>query len=265
MLVFNNRQRNGYEEIASYSPRYYRSIKEMDAVFRLAGWLIDLMAQDMEDMVAFQFLKYMDDEALTRYEVFLGIVKDPNKTPDERKAYINALLIGSGKISADKLKAIVKQFVDCECSIELSGVELYINMVFKDDPGKYMGDIRNLVNGKVPAHLEVIYRGSEGLDIIVKLINTVTAKRILHRMDFYLYRNGGITYLNGAVSLDGNFLLESRLELFPVKDRHRIEIIQKEYVDVGSVLVKKNLNYLDGSIFLNGSTTLNAEEWEEKI
>ena len=81
MLVFNNQQRSGYEEIASYSPRYYRSIKEMDAVFRLAGWLIDLMAQDMEDMVAFQFLKYMDDEALTRYEVFLGIAKDPNKTP----------------------------------------------------------------------------------------------------------------------------------------------------------------------------------------
>ena len=51
MLVFNNQQRSGYEEIASYSPRYYRSIKEMDAVFRLAGWLIDLMAQDMEDMV----------------------------------------------------------------------------------------------------------------------------------------------------------------------------------------------------------------------
>lgn len=43
MLVFNNQQRSGYEEIASYSPRYYRSIKEMDAVFRLAGWLTDLM------------------------------------------------------------------------------------------------------------------------------------------------------------------------------------------------------------------------------
>ena len=42
MLVFNNQQRSGYEEIASYSPRYYRSIKEMDAVFRLAGWIIEI-------------------------------------------------------------------------------------------------------------------------------------------------------------------------------------------------------------------------------
>ena len=265
MLVFNNQQRSGYEEIASYSPRYYRSIKEMDAVFRLAGWIIDLMAQDMEDMVAFQFLKYMDDEALTRYEVFLGIMKDANKTLEERKAYINALLIGSGKLSADKIKAIVRQFVDCECDIELSGAELYINMTFKDNPDKYMEDIRSLIKGKVPAHIEIIYHGSEGLDIVVQLANTVTVERMRHRMDFYLYSNGGITYLNGTAAFDGSFLLGSQLELFPVRDRHRLEVVQKESVEAESILIKKNLNYLDGSIFLDGSTTLNAAEWKEEI
>lgn len=264
MRVFNNQQRSGYEEIASYSPHYYRSITEMDAVFRLAGWLIDLMAQNMENMVAFQFLKYMEDETLTRYETFLGIAKDPNKTLEERKAYINALLIGSGKISADKIKAMVKQFVDCECSIELSGFELYINMIFKDNPSTYMGYIRNLIRGKMPAHLEIIYRGSEGLDIVIKLTNTVIVKRMCHKMDFYLYRNGGITYLNGAESLDGNFFLESRLELFPVRDRHRVEVVQEESISAENILIKKNLNYLDGSIFLDGSTTLNAAEWKEE-
>lgn len=265
MLVFNNQQRSGYEEIASYSPRYYKSIKEMDAVFRLAGWLINLMAQDMEDMMAFQFLKYMDGEALTRYEVFLGIVKDPNKTLDERKAYINALLIGSGKLSADKIKAIVRQFVDCECDIQLSGAELYINMTFKDNPDKYMGDIRNLVKEKVPAHIEVIYHGSEGLDIVVQLANSVTSERLHHRMDFYLYSNGRITYLNGTGVLDGSFLLGSHLELFPVRDWHKAEVIQEESVEAEFILIKKNLNYLDGSILLNGGTTLNAAEWKEEI
>ena len=267
MLVFNNQQRSGYEEIASYSPRYYRSIKEMDAVFRLAGWLIDLMAQDMEDMVAYQVLKYMDDEALSRYEAFLEIVKDPNKTLEERKAYINALLIGSGKLSADKIKAIIRQFVDCECSIELSGAELYINMTFKDDPSKYMKDIRSLIKGKVPAHIEITYRGLDGLDIVVQLINTVKVERMRHRMDFYLYSNGGITYLNGAAFLNGSFLLGggSQLDLYPVRDRHRAEVIQEESIKAESILIKKNLNYLDGSIFLDGSTTLNATEWKEEI
>lgn len=265
MLVFNNQQRSGYEEIASYSPRYYRSIKEMDAVFRLAGWLIDLMAEDMENMVAFQFLKYMDDESLTRYEAFLRIKKDPNKTLDERKAYINALLIGSGKLSADKIIAIVNQFVDCECNIQLSGAELYINMIFKDNPDKYMEDIRSLIQGKVPTHIEIIYHGTEGLNIVVQLVNTVLVERIHHKMDFYLYSNGKITYLDGIRYLDGSFLLGSSLDLFPVRDRHRIELHQEECVEAESILIKKNLNYLDGNIYLNGETTLDAAEWKEEI
>lgn len=157
MLVFNNQQRSGYEEIASYSPRYYRSIKEMDAVFRLAGWIIDLMAQDMEDMVAFQFLKYMDDEALTRYEAFLGIMKDANKTLEERKAYINALLIGSGKISADKIGALVNSFSNCICEdIILEGSVLHINIAIHEELELSIRDsIYELIKQKLPAHIRM--------------------------------------------------------------------------------------------------------------
>ncbi len=155
MLVFNNQQRSGYEEIVSYSPRYYRSIKEMDAVFQLAGWLIDLMAQDMEDMVAFQFLRYMDDEALTRYEAFLGIAKDPDRTLDERKAYISALLIGSGRLTADKIVEMVNQFRGCDCEgVTLEGSTLHISIIVDGDFSQGTGDsIRGLIEGKAPAHI----------------------------------------------------------------------------------------------------------------
>ena len=128
-----------------------------------------------------------------------------------------------------------------------------------------MEDIRSLIKGKVPAHIEIIYHGSEGLDIVVQLANTVTVERMRHRMDFYLYSNGGITYLNGTAALDGSFLLGSQLELFPVRDRHRLEVRQKEAVEAESILIKKNLNFLDGGILLDGSTTLNAAEWKEDI
>ena len=128
-----------------------------------------------------------------------------------------------------------------------------------------MEDFRSLIKGKVPAHIEIIYHGSEGLDIVVQLANTVTVERVRHRMDFYLYSNGGITYLNGTASFDGSFLLGSHLELFPVRDRHRVEVSQEESVEAESILIKKNLNYLDGSIFLDGGTTLNAAEWKEEI
>lgn len=157
MLVFNNQQRNGYEEIASYSPRYYRSIKEMDAVFRLAGWLIDLMAQDMEDVVAFQFLSHMNDEALTRYEAFLGIVSDALQTLDERKDYISALLIGSGKLSADKIKALVGQFTGCACDdVALEGSTLHISIVIQEEFDLSKRNIiHNLIRQKLPAHIDM--------------------------------------------------------------------------------------------------------------
>lgn len=155
MLVFNNQQRSGYEEIASYSPCYYRNIKEMDAVFRLAGWITDLMARDMENMVAFQFLKYMDDESLTRYEAFLGIAVDVSKTIDERKEYISAVLIGSGKISADKIAALVNQFSGCACEdIVLVGDMLHIRIVVHEDMSlKVRDDIHNLIRQKIPTHI----------------------------------------------------------------------------------------------------------------
>nr|WP_300663076.1 putative phage tail protein [uncultured Acetatifactor sp.] len=155
MLVFNNQQRNGYEEIASYSPRYYRGIKEMDAVFRLEGWLIGLMAQDMEDVVAFQFLKHMDDEALDRYEAFLGVVSDADRSIDERKAYISALLIGSGKLSADKIIEIVGQFRGCDCeSVSLEGSTLHISIIAdKDFDQQISNGMCGLIKGKIPAHI----------------------------------------------------------------------------------------------------------------
>ncbi len=157
MLVFNNQQRSGYEEIASYSPSYYRNIKEMDAVFQLAGWLIDLMAQDMENMVAFQFLKYMDDETLTRYEAFLGMATDRSKTLDERKDYVSAVLIGSGKVSADKISGLVNQFSGCMCdNIVLVEDMLHIRIAtYEDMRLKLRDEIHDLIRQKVPSHIEI--------------------------------------------------------------------------------------------------------------
>lgn len=265
MLVFNNQQRSGYEEISSYSPKYYKRIREMDAVFRLAGWLTDIMAADMELLISNQFVPDMNDETLTRYEMFLGIKTDQNKTLDERKSYIMALQVGSGKLSKDKIIAIVNQFVDCKCDIVLKGSALYINMTFENDPSKYMDDIRKLVRGKVPAHIEIIYRGAEGLDIIVTLENTVTVERIRNQATFYLHSNGEASYLDGGVYLDGRAYLCNLFNLYPVRDRHRLDVGLAESFEMEPVTVRRNYHQLDGGLKLDGDTLLNALEWKEDI
>lgn len=265
MLVFNNQQRSGYEEIASYSPKFYKSIKEMNAVFRLAGFTLDLMAEDLEGTVSNQFVEYMDEEAFSRYETFLGVKKDVNKTLEERKAYVNALLMGSGKISKDKIVAIVNQFADCTCDVLLDGSELLVNMTFTDNPEKYMDDIRNLIRDKVPLHIEIVYHGSIDMNIVVVLQNTVTVERIRHSMTFYLYSNENVDYLDGSKYLDGSMLLGNVLDLFPVRDRYPIEVQEENHVEVEPVTIRKNMYRLDGNLVLNGSTKLNAEEWKENI
>lgn len=51
MIVFHNQQKTGYEEIVSYGPRFYPQIKEMDAIYRFAGWTVDQMAADLENLI----------------------------------------------------------------------------------------------------------------------------------------------------------------------------------------------------------------------
>lgn len=260
MMVFNNQQRSGYEEIVSYSPHYYRNIKEMDAVFRLAGWLVDFMARDMENMVAFQFLKYMDEESIARYETFLGIMRDSNKTLEERKAYINALLTGTDKFSADKIISIANQFVDCECSIQLLGAELRISMTFKDNEDKYIGEIRKLIRTIGPAHLRYrfsvrfCYATADEENFAMQ--NMVLGKvRFVLKMPFFSLR-----------SYDGTFRYDGRTQ-YDSKRRYRIGAgmrlhcgveAPKEEIGNLSAESRRNVQHYDGKKCYDGTTRYNA-------
>ena len=112
MLVFNNQQRSGYEEIVSYSPRYYGRIKEMDAVFRLAGMFIDLMAKDLEGVMELQFVRYMDGEPLTRLENFLGINVNKEQSVEERRKTVLSYFFKSGGASGMNIKKLISIFTD---------------------------------------------------------------------------------------------------------------------------------------------------------
>ena len=256
MLVFNNQQRSGYEEIVSYSPRYYRSIKEMDAVFRLAGWIIDLMAQDMEDMVAFQFLKYMGDEALTRYEAFLGITKDPNKTLKERKAYISALLIGSGKISKDMIILMINQYGECDCQVKLVGSELKIGMTFKNNDDRYIDEIRRIIRAKGPVHLKYIFTVKFCYEMAAKALQKVVLKNICFviRIPFIPFRSfGDICFYDGSARYNAK-----RYYILNVKFKMHCKVkTEEDFVDL-TVLTRRNVQYFDGKRCYDGTTKYNA-------
>ena len=85
MEVFNNQQRSGYEEIASYGPKWWTEFREMDANYRFAGWTLDLMAYWMERVVNNQFPANADERTITTvFEPALGIEPEPDETLEER-------------------------------------------------------------------------------------------------------------------------------------------------------------------------------------
>lgn len=264
MLVFNNQQRSGYDEIVSYGPKFYPSIKEMDAIYRFAGWTLDLMAADLEKLVSYQFLNYMDDEALTRFEKFLGIPYDGSKTIEERKTLAYANWSSSGKMSKTKIASIVNAFAECECTVSFENSVLNIDMVFKDDPTVYMDDIRELLRKTIPAHIEILYKGKVDTNIIFTWINKVSVDKIVNKIPFHLYRTVGGIMLDGSHFLDGTSLLNNTYSLFPVSDKHIFSVNNNENASF-SVEISKNLHYLDGTNMLDGTLKLDSYYKKEDL
>ena len=228
MLVFNNQQRNGYEEISSYGPMFYRDIKEMDAIYRFAGWTCDLMAADLEKLIAEQFILYMSDETLSRYEKFLEIVRDYTMTLEERRIVVNAKDSSSGKISKTKIQEIVNSFVECDCKVVMEGSEVIVEMMFKDNPDKYMDNIRKLIDSTMPAHIGIVYRGGIDLNIVFAWKNVVSLQRISFGITFAMYSLKTGIFLDGSALLDGSIPLNQTHELFPVSVKNPTGVTHTE-------------------------------------
>lgn len=160
MVVFNNQQRSGYEEIVSYSPRFYTKIKEMDAIFRFAGWTIDLMAADMEDLIAYQFINNMDKQLIERMEKFYNISPRIGSTLEERKRYLAAMYNSGNKMSASKLEHNLVTIIGKENSVNVSmPANLEIAIESLDESDKIYMMIKDYLDKVLPAHLayDIIY------------------------------------------------------------------------------------------------------------
>lgn len=155
MSVFNNDTRSGYEEIKSYYPTYYFDVKEMDANFRFAGWLADIMANGLELTVANQFVASMGEEMITRMEIFLSLTSNKSRPLEERRKMVSATLVGFGKMSGTRIKEIIKSFVDANVDVDFS--DEYLTIVVARKGAEYtvlfMNDIESILSKLTPAHI----------------------------------------------------------------------------------------------------------------
>ncbi|MBQ8913914.1 MAG: DUF2313 domain-containing protein [Lachnospiraceae bacterium] len=314
--VFYNRQRSGFEELQSYQPLYYRNIKEMVAINKASGYMLDRMADDLEKTFDEHFLNSCSEETLKMFEDFLEIDADYDTTIEDRKSVVKLKWQGGGKINRTKIKALIREYANCDCSVNLTDSQLIIDMRFTDDPAQYMPAIRNVINNsQIPAHIEIYYHGDSG--VVYQLIwNFKTnLEKIYMRMSSLIYK---ADCLDGSRLLDGNNLLNSLHGWFPVamhtplevkepsetfefwgKEKREYDNISKSTQDIAirhisicenvdtaavsdkscitvnsmegsmvpkyEVVISINYHELDGSLYLDGNTILNAERIKEEL
>ena len=172
MKIYNG-LRNNYEELLSYYPVFYREVYEMIEILKVQGRLADDMQSSIEQVFSNQFIDSADSEVISSYEKILGIVPDSTKSIEERRRFVKARLIGSGKISASVITDMIKSYTggDVKCTLapcdSKKNNKLYINAERGTDSQIYLQEIETLLDERLPAHIE--YELSFGIDVPIYL------------------------------------------------------------------------------------------------
>lgn len=241
--IFYNRKQTGYEELTSYLPLYWKNILEMDANNRFAGYTLDRLAGDMEQLMLDQFIETCSKKMLVRFEHFLKIYDTAGQSIDERKAYAKAKWIGSAKMSGTRIQAIIKAYCGCECTVALTDKELVISMVFDGNPLEYMPNVRKLLsNSTIPIHIYILYEGDAKIDFSVELNEKCINSEIELLFEKKDKEQCAATILENEMNLNN-------LESFSTAD----------------IVIENNLHYLDGSKKLDGSRLLNSYIKKEEL
>lgn len=252
MEIFNNQMRSGYEEIVSYGPRWWTEYREMDAVYRFEGWLLDLMAVFLEKTVNNQFPSQADAEALAMYERILNLMPDESATLEERRREVAAYYSGTGKLSRTVLKNLIRNYTGCESEMWWDASNLHIRVFMVEEKPFSSKKIYNIISRRMPAYLEFLIR--EVLATF-ELPNNRVDVRPRYRFTFPWWE--GHRMLDGEHKLDGSYDLSVAHPPMYTTIRHRMDAGEKDDMSF-TMYVPAKAKKLDGTFSLNGNILLNS-------
>lgn len=203
MDVFNNRENPGYEELVSYGPSWWTEYREMDAIYRFAGWTLDLMALWLEKIVLNQFPIYADEGTIALMERILALEPEPGDSLDERRRTVAAYYPGNGKFGASTIKAIIKTYSGCESEIWWEDGILQIRIILEEDAVFSARKIENIVLRRMPAHVATSFRDL----LITFVLSESLTERVILRTPISAWQG----LLDGSRLLDGTYLLDAEL------------------------------------------------------
>lgn len=165
MSVFNNDQVPGYDEIVSYGPAWWTDYKEMDAVYRFAGWTLDLMAYFLEKLVLNESPATCDEATLLAFERLLRIDHDASATLDERRSTVMAYWSNSITLSRSEILKIISKYTSLPADVLWDNTTLVLYYPRMKAYRAAMPILRNILARRLPAHIAYRVMAEDGVNI----------------------------------------------------------------------------------------------------
>jgi len=158
-MYYENGFDSCYEELITFYPIFYKEIFEMNEILKAYGNLADTIQKNIDIMLSDNYIQTADEPTITRLEKFLYINTDKTKSLNERKRFVLSFFIGFGRISATKIKAIIKNYTNADVDVEFKKFDdkgnncLYVTCDRGTENNLKMYDIPEILTRKIPAHI----------------------------------------------------------------------------------------------------------------
>lgn len=158
-MYFNNGYDSTFEELLTFYPNFYRRIFELRAILEANGRICDNIIDTINAVLENSFIASADEPTIKRLEKFLGIAPDDKKTLEERRSLVHAHFVGFGKISASKIKEMVKAFTGADSTVFFKPIDangnnaLTIELNRGDNSALNFTAINETIASRIPAHI----------------------------------------------------------------------------------------------------------------
>lgn len=203
--MYENAYSSCYGELQTYYPVWYREVKEMDAIWKVMGGELDDIQSGIVQFVLNAYIQTANEETLTRWENFLWITYDGERTLAERRNMILQFFNGFGHIGADEIIEIVNAFTTGQVQVDLIDGEVQIS-VTRDLAERFiLSDCILILNKRMPAHLGIMFN-----DILLP-ISFYTNNHF--RFMWMQFESSFYNFGTDVILLDGRQLLDASWRL----------------------------------------------------
>ena len=146
---------NKYDELKSYLPDIFTSIKDVDVFLKIVGLEFDKLENSTFIARNNNFINLSDEKTISSLEKFMYIPYNSNRTLADRKNLIISFFTGNGKIGITEIKEVVKVFTTSVCDVLFADSTITIKIIKDISETFILSDCYFILRKKVPAHLKL--------------------------------------------------------------------------------------------------------------